>query len=57
MEGPGLHYVRRTYRKMAEQVAQGDMKMLTRQTPEAQQVCPGQGPAEPKPARLWSFTK
>ena len=38
MDGPGLHYVRRSYRKQAALVAQGNLKMLTRHSPEAVQV-------------------
>ena len=38
MDGPGLHYIRRSYRKQAASVAQGNLNMLTRQSPEAVQV-------------------
>ena len=38
LDGPGLHYIRRSYRKQAASIAQGNLKMLTRETPEAKQV-------------------
>lgn len=40
MDGPGLHYVRRSYRKQADSILKGNLHMLTRQTPEAAQVHP-----------------
>ncbi|CAL8466073.1 g5609 [Coccomyxa elongata] len=37
LDGPGLHYIRRSYRKQAASIAQGNLKMITRETPEAKQ--------------------